>query len=45
MKVGTLINGAYQFQAFAGEAAIVSPSFPQLHLTATQVLTAGEGYL
>lgn len=40
VKVGRLVEGAYQFQDFTGESAIVSPTFPALELTVTQVLTA-----
>ena len=36
--VGTLTNGSYLFQTFIGEAAIVSPTFPELKLTAAEVL-------
>jgi Uma2 family endonuclease len=42
VKVGTLVNGAYQFQNFTGKQIIVSPTFPSLNLTAEQVLTAGR---
>jgi Uma2 family endonuclease len=42
VKVGTLVNGVYQFQDFTGNQPIVSPTFPGLKLTATQVLTAGR---
>jgi Uma2 family endonuclease len=42
VKVGTLINGAYQFQDFTGKQVIVSPTFPGLTLTAIEVLTAGR---
>jgi Uma2 family endonuclease len=42
VKIGTLTDGAYQFQDFTGDNAIVSPSFPALNLTAGQVLTAGR---
>ena len=38
VRVGTLTDGAYQFQTFMGEAAIVSPTFPELKLTAAVVL-------
>jgi Uma2 family endonuclease len=40
VKVGTLVNGLYQFQDFMGNQPIVSPTFPGLKLTATQVLSA-----
>ena len=41
VQVGTLINGAYQFQTFEGEASIVSPTFPELNVTAAIVLAGG----
>jgi Uma2 family endonuclease len=42
VKVGTLVNDAYQFQDFTGKQVIQSPTFPGLSLTAAQVLTAGQ---
>jgi Uma2 family endonuclease len=42
VKVGTLVNGAYQFRDFTGNSLIISPAFPGLTLTAAQVLTAGR---
>lgn len=42
VKVGTLADDAYQFETFRGDEAIVSPTFPQLDLTAAQVLSAGR---
>jgi Uma2 family endonuclease len=42
VKVGTLVNGLYQFQDFTGNQPIGSPTFPGLVLTAAQVLTAGR---
>jgi Uma2 family endonuclease len=42
VKVGILINGAYQFADFTGNSDIVSPTFPSLTLTAAQLLTAGR---
>ena len=38
--VGTLVSGAYQFKTFRGDDAIVSPTFPELKLTAAIVLEA-----
>ena len=38
VMVGTLIDGAYQFQTFKDDTAIVSPTFPKLTLTAATVL-------
>jgi Uma2 family endonuclease len=40
VKVGTLVSGAYQFATFQGNQAIVSPTFPELNLTAAIVLGA-----
>jgi Uma2 family endonuclease len=42
VKVGTLVDGAYEFQTFTGQDAIVSPTFPNLNLTAVRVLSAGR---
>ena len=42
VQVGTLTDGAYQFETFTGEQLIKSPTFPLLNLTAVQVLTAGR---
>jgi Uma2 family endonuclease len=42
VTVGTLVDGAYEFETFAGEDAIVSPSFPGLKVTAIEVLKAGR---
>jgi Uma2 family endonuclease len=36
--VGTLVSGTYQFTTFRGQQAIVSPTFPELKLTAAIVL-------
>ena len=41
VQVGTLADGAYQFQTFTGEASIVSPTFPELNVTAAIVLAGG----
>ena len=38
--VGTLIGGRYQFATFRGNEPIVSPTFPELKLTAAIVLEA-----
>jgi Uma2 family endonuclease len=40
VRVGTLVDGGYQFQDFTANAAIVSPTFPGLKLTAAQLLRA-----
>ena len=42
VKVGTLTDDAYQFETFQSEEPIVSPTFPELNLTAAQVLSAGR---
>ena len=42
VQIGTLIAGEYQFATFKGEEAIVSPTFPELTLTAEIVLAAGR---
>jgi Uma2 family endonuclease len=38
VMVGRLVSGDYQFVTFRGTEAIVSPTFPELKLTAAQVL-------
>jgi len=38
VRIGTLIDGAYQFQTFRYNDPIVSPAFPGLKLTAAQIL-------
>jgi Uma2 family endonuclease len=40
IMVGTLVSGIYQFVIFKGNDAIVSPTFPELKLTAAIVLGA-----
>ena len=40
VMVGTLVSSAYQFVTFRGNDAIVSPTFPELKLTAAIVLEA-----
>jgi Uma2 family endonuclease len=40
VMVGLLVSGAYQFQTFQGNQRIVSPTFPELKLTAAIVLGA-----
>ncbi len=42
VQIGTLIAGQYEFATFKGEDAIVSPTFPELKLTAAIVLAAGR---
>ena len=38
VQVGILVDSQYQFQIFKGEETIVSPTFPELKLTAAIVL-------
>ena len=38
VRVGTLTDGVYQYQTFKGDETIVSPTFPELRLTAAIVL-------
>jgi Uma2 family endonuclease len=38
VQIGTLTEGRYQFQTFQGNDSIVSPTFPELTLTAAQIL-------
>jgi Uma2 family endonuclease len=42
IKVGTLRNSGYQFATFRQEETIVSPAFPDLIITASQILNAGR---
>jgi Uma2 family endonuclease len=42
VKVGTLTDGTYAYQTFAGPQVLKSSAFPTLALTAAQVLTAGR---
>jgi Uma2 family endonuclease len=42
VKVGTLVDGSYEFVTFTGEDTIASPSFPSLKVTAIEVLKAGR---
>jgi Uma2 family endonuclease len=42
VKIGTLVDGDYEFETFTGNMAIVSPGFPTLAITADDVLTAGD---
>jgi Uma2 family endonuclease len=42
IKIGTILNGVYQFQDFTKDDVLMSPGFPRLKLTAAQVLTAGR---
>ncbi|PZD73583.1 hypothetical protein C1752_02164 [Acaryochloris thomasi RCC1774] len=42
VKVGNLIDGAYQFQGFTGNNKIASLTFSELSLTAAKVLNAGN---
>ena len=42
LSICTLVNGEYEIQQLRGDCAIVSPTFPDLKLTAEQVLRAGR---
>jgi Uma2 family endonuclease len=42
LSVCTLVDGEYEIQQFRGSQAIASPTFPNLKLTAEQVLTANR---
>jgi Uma2 family endonuclease len=42
VMVGILKNDAYQFEMFREEEIIVSPTFPDLVLTVSQILNAGQ---
>jgi Uma2 family endonuclease len=42
LSIGTLVNGEYEIQQFRGMQTLVSITFPDLKLTAEQVLTAGR---
>lgn len=41
-SVCTLVEGEYQMQQFRGQERIMSPTFPQLNLTAAQIWAVGE---
>lgn len=42
LSICTLVNGEYEIQQLRGNQIIVSPTFPDLNLTAEQVLKAGR---
>jgi len=42
LSICTLVNGEYEIQQFRGNQTIISPTFPDLKLTAEQILTAGR---
>jgi Uma2 family endonuclease len=42
LSICTLVNGEYEIQQLRGDQSIVSPTFPDLQLTAAQVLKAGQ---
>jgi Uma2 family endonuclease len=42
LSICTLVDGEYEIQQFRGDQAIVSPTFPDLKLTAEQVLKGGR---
>ena len=41
--VHELIDGEYQVTTFQGDARVISPTFPELNLTANQIFAAGMG--
>jgi Uma2 family endonuclease len=41
LSICTLVDGEYEIQPLRGNQSIVSPTFPELELTAEQVLRAG----
>ena len=41
VRIGILNNCDYQFETFRGNEPIISPTFPDLILTASQILNAG----
>ncbi|MEO0808975.1 MAG: Uma2 family endonuclease, partial [Cyanobacteria bacterium J06643_4] len=43
ISIYQLIDGEYQLQQFKGESIIVSPTFPQLQLTAQSIFDAVGG--
>jgi Uma2 family endonuclease len=42
LSICMLVGGEYEIQRFQGDRAIVSPAFPELKLTAEEVLRAGR---
>jgi Uma2 family endonuclease len=42
LSIGTLVNGEYEIQQLRGNQAIISQTFPNLKLTAEQILEAGR---
>ena len=42
LSICTLVNGEYEIQQLRGNESLVSPTFPDLKLTAEQVLRAGR---
>ncbi len=40
VRVGTLVDGVYQMNTYQGDTIVLSPSFPNLNLTARQILDA-----
>jgi Uma2 family endonuclease len=40
VSIGILVAGTYQYQSFRGNQPISSPTFPDFHLTAAQLLQA-----
>ncbi len=42
VRVGSLMNGEYQFTTFRADDRVVSPLFPDFDLTVAQILAAGK---
>lgn len=42
LSICTLVNGEYAIQQLRGNQRVISPTFPELNLTAEQVLKAGR---
>jgi Uma2 family endonuclease len=42
LSICTLVNGEYEIEQFRGDRPIISPTFPDLKLTAEEVLKAGR---
>lgn len=42
VRVGVLVDGAYEFETFQGDAIVVSQAFPELQLRASAVLEADD---
>ncbi|MEA5617559.1 Uma2 family endonuclease [Cronbergia sp. UHCC 0137] len=42
LSIYSLVDGEYQVTQFRGDDLIISPTFPELHLTAKEVLMTGD---